>query len=91
MTEYPEHEKLQAVKERSQAIGEFLEWMESERETPLTLASYGKGEGGIELLFPANISTERLLAEFFDIDLGKLEQEKRQMLAEIRKEQANDA
>ena len=30
MSAYPEHEKLQAVKGRSQAIGEFLEWYQSE-------------------------------------------------------------
>lgn len=30
MSTYPEHEKLQAVKGRSQAIGEFLEWYRSE-------------------------------------------------------------
>lgn len=30
MTDYPEHEKLQAVIDRSQAIGEFLEWYQGE-------------------------------------------------------------
>ena len=34
MTEqkYPEHEKLQAVKDKSQAIGEFLEWLSSVKQ-----------------------------------------------------------
>lgn len=32
MTTYPEHEKLQAVKKESQAIGEFLEWYGSNEE-----------------------------------------------------------
>lgn len=28
--EYPQHNKLEAVREQSQAIGEFLEWLDSE-------------------------------------------------------------
>lgn len=28
MSEYPEHDKLTQVREQSQAIGEFLEWLE---------------------------------------------------------------
>ena len=28
---YPEHEKLQAVKEQSQTCGELLEWLQSEK------------------------------------------------------------
>jgi hypothetical protein len=35
-TDYPEHEKLHAVKDRSQAIGEFLEWYQSEGGGVLT-------------------------------------------------------
>jgi hypothetical protein len=30
MAGYPEHEKLQAVSEQTQAIGEFLEWLNSQ-------------------------------------------------------------
>jgi hypothetical protein len=30
MADYPEHEKLQAVSEQTQAIGEFLEWLNSQ-------------------------------------------------------------
>ena len=30
MSTYPEHEKLRAVKDRSQTIGEFVEWLEDQ-------------------------------------------------------------
>lgn len=29
MNGYPEHEKLRAISDKSQAIGEFLEWLET--------------------------------------------------------------
>ena len=77
--EYPEHEKLSKIKNESQAIGEFVEWLE------------GKG---IELCaippefdhtyLPIHRSINDLLAEHFSIDLDKIEQEKRQMLEAIR-------
>lgn len=28
MNEYPEHEKLRAIQDKSQAIGEFLDWLQ---------------------------------------------------------------
>jgi len=28
VSDYPEHDKLQAISDRSQAIGEFLEWLQ---------------------------------------------------------------
>lgn len=28
---YPEHEKMKAIKDKSQAIGEFLEWLDTEK------------------------------------------------------------
>ena len=34
-TTYPEHEKLQAVNEKSQAIGEFLDWLRDEKRVQL--------------------------------------------------------
>ena len=34
--------------------------------------------------YPASIGIQKLLAEYFNIDLNKIEQEKRQMLDEIR-------
>ena len=102
--EYPEHEKLAKIKEQSQAIGEFLEWLESkhrsickwqegiteaDRIIDAFATAHGKGNPDINEepergWFPICQSIEKTLAEFFNIDLNKLEQEKRQILEEIR-------
>ena len=92
MSQYPEHEKLQAVKDKSQAIGEFVEWLQGTKG--FRLAKWEKvpdesvfaDEGSeVDELFQQFINIEQLLAEFFGIDLQKLEQEKRAMLEQIRK------
>lgn len=77
--QYPEHEKLSAISELSQAIGEFLEWCQ------------GKGWVLAEIpdeydftWFPISYSTNTLLARHFGIDLDRLEAEKKQMLDAIR-------
>lgn len=74
---YPEHEKLQLVKPKSQIIGEFLEWIEEEG---LYLSKYS--ESGY--LSPYYGTTNELLAKYYGINLTKLEQEKKQMLNEIK-------
>lgn len=35
MPPYPEHEKLDEIKDQSQAIGEFLEWLGREKSIEL--------------------------------------------------------
>lgn len=62
---YPEHAKLDKVKGESQAIGEFLDWYRGK-------AADDEGYYGAP--------TERLLAEYFGVNLKILEKEKRQML-----------
>lgn len=83
MNEYPEHERLKKVQDKSQAIGEFLEWAHDEKEYVLCWKSY-MTQSRFE---PIQVSKELLLAEFYAIDLQKIEQEKRLMLEEMR--QAN--
>lgn len=78
MSEYPEHDKLNAVKDQSQAIGEFLDWLRDEKG--IMLARFGEGGD----LYPYPRSTQDMLAEFFDIDLAEIEKEKRDMLEKIR-------
>lgn len=67
--EYPEHEKMRLVSDKSQIIGEFLDHM------PWTLAEW---EG--DNLVPVWKTINQLLAEYFGIDLELIEQEKQQML-----------
>lgn len=75
---YPEHTKQQAFAEASQAIGEFLD------ESGYVLAEYVEVEGFSEpKLLPASTSTEKIIADFFGIDLTKIETERRAMVASL--------
>lgn len=80
---YPEHDKLTLVKERSQEIGQFLEWMQDEKEwvicerEPTYRQSY----------YPVGLNMNQLLAEYFEINLDVLEKEKLSMLEELRSKQ----
>lgn len=75
---YPEHEKLDKVREKSQSIGEFLEWLDQRG-----IVSAKWSDGGVTLI-PQYNSIERMLAEYFGIDLKEIENEKRQILEDIR-------
>lgn len=78
---YPEHEKMSKIKDESQAQGEFIEWLQS--------------KGFVLMYWDTDDDTWQYdhrpirarLAEYHKIDLDKLEQEKRAMLAEIRGEE----
>jgi hypothetical protein len=79
MTEYPkypEHIKLQAVKNESQIIGEFLEALPQQG---LWICEQGGG------FYPTDRSIQSMLATYFGIDLRKIDQEKQQMLDQIRR------
>ena len=111
MSEYPEHDKMAAVKDRSQAIGEFLDWMPTggyflgqwacaghydpdekhvvaeheNRDIDYWFHQRGHLDGCDRVhATMANVGIERVLAEYFDIDLRKIDVEKDQMLASIR-------
>lgn len=83
MNKYPEHEKLSKVKHTSQAIGEFLDWLENEKGAAVcVLVRQNRHQ---HLYLPLQNNTEQLLAEYFDIDLKKLEEERRQIVDEMKK------
>lgn len=76
---YPEHKKLAAVMDESQIVGHFLD------HSPYTLAEYRDIDGFRDpQLMPVTRSTEQVLAAFYNIDLAKIDAEKRQMLDEMR-------
>ncbi|RLC85436.1 MAG: hypothetical protein DRJ03_11670 [Chloroflexi bacterium] len=84
----PECDKLLAVQSASQSIGMFVKWIREHKK--FILADYlGDPEacGGYEL-FPDHTPVEELLAEYFDIDLDKVERERAQQL-ELQREAAN--
>jgi hypothetical protein len=94
---YPEHEKLDKVKDQSQTIGEFLDWLDAVKL--YRIAKYHRHteacrdpehrtlECGysIDELEPVRDGTLSLLADYSGIDLDKLEAEKDLMLSEIRR------
>lgn len=87
MPKTPECSKLHLVKEKSQAIGEFLVWLRHDkgyvicRDDKYTEEDAGEEHG---VLVPACINTEQLLAEYFEIDLKKVEKEKLAILKAAR-------
>ncbi len=107
MTVYPEHAKLQAIQEQSQAIGYFIDGgarqglVLAEWERDFDSDHLSKNEVDFDdctdwpgrcetpehfplVLVPHRKSIEAILAVYFEIDLERLEQEKRQMLDEHR-------
>lgn len=82
-SKYLEHEKLQAVKNPLQEIGQFLEWLRGEENMFL-----GKEVDPCEecdrYIEEERFNIESLLAQYFEIDLEVIEQEKQQMLKDLQ-------
>lgn len=76
---YEEHEKLKLVKDKSEICGHFLDWLKGERNPQIVLS---EDTGNCDV--PCFKRTEQLLAEYFEIDLDKLEKEKCQMIEGLR-------
>jgi hypothetical protein len=124
----PELERLAAVKDESQSIGQFLDWLGERKPRVVLMVPHAherdedgelvyrdsddkivegweerkyrsakemeQRERGIEVryvaqadgdeMFPLYTRMEALLAEYFDIDLNKVENERREMIAGLR-------
>jgi len=97
--EYPEHMKLKAVQEKSQAIGEFLEWLSSEKQihmakwldveyTDIDPFSDKETKYTVNELVIQPLNINEILAEYYGIDLKKIEAEKCAMLDSLRQNQS---
>lgn len=83
----PELDKMKAAKETSQKIGEFIEWLgENGYHICIECSGGGMPDGDSSEYWPCNESIEKLLAKYYNIDLNKVEQEKRAILEEFRKQ-----
>lgn len=71
---YPEHARARAVVDKTQAAGEFLDWL-NEAGWMLRDADGHR----------CYLSSEELLAEWTGVNLNELEREKRLMLEDIRR------
>lgn len=76
---YPEHDKLAKIADKSQAIGEFLEWCD---EQGWDLATYTNDSACMTPIRFAGgpRNDQEVLARYFDIDRQALEAEKVAML-----------
>lgn len=98
MEEYPEHEKLHKVADESQGIGEFLDWLNDQGIVLMRWVDEVRTEE-VEHRFTGKLSTRKvyiqewqytgesiqaLLARYFEIDLEKIDAEKRAMLGAMR-------
>jgi hypothetical protein len=74
----PELQRLEKVKDESQAAGEFLAWLQ---EQGFSLCRFDEEA---ECFYPSYEPIERLLASWLEIDLNKVEAEKRAILEYVR-------
>lgn len=81
----PECEKLSAVSDKSNEIGDFLSWLVYERDPQLVLAEYVSETRLHEVAF-TNALANKLLSEYYEIDLDKVEQERRALLEWVREQ-----
>lgn len=84
MPQTPMLDKMKAVKKWSQAIGEFLDWLQSRG---YILCRRAEGEQPHVPYMPAVVSVETLLAEYFEVDLEAAERERRAVLEYVRQQQ----
>lgn len=89
-----ECQKIVDVQEQSAVLSGFYDWLREER---IHLAKYEKVERDEygdyeerEELFPIRDGPEVLFARYFNIDLNKVEEERRTLLAKIRADQEAD-
>lgn len=78
MMSSPMLEKMRSVNTESNAIGEFLDWLTSEKK--VELCQYSKREQ----LVPFHYTIEQLLADYFEIDLQQAEAERKSILAKLK-------
>lgn len=83
--ETPECDKMLKVRDQSQLIGEFLDWLQTDKALAICrLETKEEADGADQGFVLAFISTEKLLADYFDIDLDKVEQERCAILKQLR-------
>jgi len=86
--QYPECEKMTSVRGSADIVGEFLDWLSNKKE--YSICGFYSEEPDEGEYHPIDLNIEQLLAEFFEIDLNKVEEEKRQILGDIRRKDENN-
>ena len=78
-----ELEKMKHCQNESQAIGQFIEWLQ---EQEMDICEWTNQTSEFGEFFPTSKTIEQLLAEYFGINLNKAEEERLKILEEYRKE-----
>lgn len=79
LSNYPESKQKLETQEQATIIGDFLTWLQDHRK--VVLCQFGiDADKGEEVLLPTNRTTNQWLADYFGIDLDKLEQERMEIL-----------
>lgn len=84
-----EVEKMVAVQEKSKLLSQFIDWLEEEgfsicRWQNVTRYSPDLGDYSPAGYLPKRKSNEHLLADFFGIDLEKVEEERLEILNSLK-------
>lgn len=77
----PELEKMKAHQPESQIIGSFLDWLTNEKNREICTWDTTRHR---EEFRPVGKTIEQTLAEYFDVDLKKVEEERRAVLEYAR-------
>lgn len=80
----PECEKLAAVSEDSNKIGNFIEWLRGTMGMDIAI---WENERLVEADYRGDYGINRLLAQYYGIDLDKVEEERRALLEWLREVQ----
>ena len=84
MIKTPELDKIRKVSEKSQEIGNFLDWLSSKEG--YYIAEYIKGGFDEEKLVTINLDIEQFLAKYFKINLVKAEKERQAILDNLKQD-----
>lgn len=82
----PECEKLVKVSEESNKIGGFLEWLTGEEGA--YICKWEEKYESFYTIYTGNNGINQVLAKYYNIDLDKVEQERRALLEWIREAQS---
>ena len=81
--ETPECDKMRAVQEKSRELTNFVDWLREQKYAICEEKEYSDTYPR-EQWYPLRKNFEELFAEYFGIDLKKVEEERRALLEEIR-------
>ena len=76
----PEIDKLNAEAARHRVVGEFIDWLSEAGFTVCETIEQKPGAWGQNPYLPTRLTTEQMLAKFLEVDLNKVEDERRQYL-----------